>query len=79
MSFKSMCLRLVFLLLLLLTTTIQSSEASSRGLSKEEQGPMVKVNLHLQAFKRGSIPTSGPSGCTNIPGLPGPNCPPIHQ
>ncbi|KAL5702016.1 hypothetical protein ACHQM5_027287 [Ranunculus cassubicifolius] len=72
MSFKRMCL-----LLLLLTTGIQQCEATSRYLWKKDQGRLVKDKFHLQAVKRDSVPPSGPSGCTNIPGLPGPNCPPI--
>ncbi|KAL5702017.1 hypothetical protein ACHQM5_027288 [Ranunculus cassubicifolius] len=77
MSFKRMCLVLLFVLVLLLTSSIQPYEATSRSLLSKEQGWLVIDKLHLQAVKRGSVPSSGSSGCTNIPGLPGPNCPPI--
>uniref|UniRef100_M1BCK6 Uncharacterized protein n=1 Tax=Solanum tuberosum TaxID=4113 RepID=M1BCK6_SOLTU len=38
--------------------------------------------MNLQSLQRGSVPSSGSSGCTNIPGNSGSgsgNCPPINE
>ncbi|KAJ4833678.1 hypothetical protein Tsubulata_043724 [Turnera subulata] len=46
------------------------SYTSSRILRGELDG-----KLALQSLQRGPVPPSGPSGCTHIPGKPGPSCP----
>ncbi|KAG7018772.1 hypothetical protein SDJN02_20645, partial [Cucurbita argyrosperma subsp. argyrosperma] len=35
----------------------------------------LKLKLKLQSLQRVSVPPSGPSGCTFIPGTNGPGCP----
>ncbi|KAJ4831933.1 hypothetical protein Tsubulata_034549 [Turnera subulata] len=46
------------------------SYTSSRILRGELDG-----KLALQSLQRGPVPPSGASGCTHIPGKPGPSCP----
>ncbi|CAK9143558.1 unnamed protein product [Ilex paraguariensis] len=62
-----------FLILILLC--LQQCKAS-RMLDGEEQEWVKKGDTDvLQSLQRGPVPPSGPSGCTNIPGSGGPNCP----
>ncbi|OVA14681.1 hypothetical protein BVC80_1817g27 [Macleaya cordata] len=51
---------------------------ASRILEGEEESWMMKRELVLQSLPRGPPTPSGPSGCSNIPGGGGPNCP-INQ
>ncbi|KAL5702018.1 hypothetical protein ACHQM5_027289 [Ranunculus cassubicifolius] len=72
MEFKKMALVLVFLVLLLSTQPYEATSIRILGGGWE-----IIEKLHLQSVQRGSVPSSGSSGCTNIPGIPGPDCP-VH-
>lgn len=54
---------LVFLALIILIVSIQPSKGT-RLLHEKDL-------MNLQSLQRGSVPSSGPSGCTNIPGNTG--------
>ncbi|KGN56901.1 hypothetical protein Csa_009866 [Cucumis sativus] len=61
--------------ILLLLLQLQPNLA---GRTLHEKPPMVRrmeLNLKLQSLQRVSVPPSGPSGCTFIPGTNGPGCP----
>ncbi|KAG6582361.1 hypothetical protein SDJN03_22363, partial [Cucurbita argyrosperma subsp. sororia] len=48
------------------------------GRTLHENPSMVRrteLKLKLQSLQRVSVPPSGPSGCTFIPGTNGPGCP----
>lgn len=61
----------IIVLVLLYHVHVQPCKAG-RVLHEERE---LKMNIVLQSLQRGPVPPSGPSGCTNIPGSSGPNCP----
>ncbi|KAK4782785.1 hypothetical protein SAY86_007159 [Trapa natans] len=52
----------------------QQVDADNRNqhAMKKEGGAGI---INIQSLQRGSVPPSGSSGCTNIPGSSGPSCP----
>lgn len=63
------------LVLLLLLLYVEPYRVNSRILCAEEEVEWMKKELSLQSLQKGPVPPSGSSGCTNIPGQGGPNCP----
>ncbi|OVA05286.1 hypothetical protein BVC80_441g26 [Macleaya cordata] len=72
MKILSMILGTVIVLLLLFLSTYPC-EAAGRVL--HEKNRLVDIRLGLESLQRGPISPSGPSGCTNIPGSGGTDCP----
>ncbi|KAK4775673.1 hypothetical protein SAY87_023634 [Trapa incisa] len=74
---------LLCLLFLCLTVSFQQYEAcrTLRGRREgavtgksEEAGAGHSFGLHFHSLSRGTVPPSGPSGCTYIPGSGGSKC-----
>ncbi|GFZ08765.1 hypothetical protein Acr_20g0005730 [Actinidia rufa] len=61
---------LTLVVLVLLHVHVQPCKASSRTLKREY--------INLESLEKGPVPPSGPSGCTNIPGMGGPTCPSVQ-
>ncbi|CAK9318712.1 unnamed protein product [Citrullus colocynthis] len=69
MKFLYITLAMAILLLLQLQPNLA-------GRTLHEKPLMVRgTELKLQSLQRVSVPPSGPSGCTFIPGTNGPGCP----
>ncbi|KAF5203562.1 hypothetical protein FRX31_006855 [Thalictrum thalictroides] len=76
MEFKTIVL-VVLVLVLIATLLLQQYEAA-RVLEEEDVWMKTGKLLLLSSFQKGSDPHSGPSGCTNLPDMSGPNCPINH-
>lgn len=64
------------IIVIVLTLQRIHSTTAIRVLQGDGQVWQLRMGLVLGSLQKGTVPSPVDSGCTNVPGNPGPKCPP---